>query len=175
MELDIKLFYFFNDIAGKSFIADAFIVFLSEYLQYLVVAVLLLLLYVSYHTSREKRRIFQVVIISIFISRVAVTELIRMFYHRPRPYLEIPAHNLLNESAFSFPSGHAAFFFALAAAVYGFNKKWGIGFFISAAVISISRIAAGIHYPSDIIGGMIIGMLAAYLTAKIYKKIYPNA
>lgn len=170
MSIDIKLFHFFNDIAGKSLITDAFIVFLAEYLQYLVVAVLFLLLYVSFYTSREKWRIFQVVIVSIFVSRVGITELVRVFYHRLRPYLEIPAHNLLTESAFSFPSGHAAFFFALAAAVYGFNKKWGIGFFASAAVISISRIAAGVHYPSDIVGGMIIGILAAYITSKIYKK-----
>lgn len=174
MSIDIKLFYFFNDIAGKSFIGDALIVFLAEYLQHLVVAVLFLLLYVSFYTSREKWRIFQVVIVSIFVSRIVITELIRMFYHRLRPYLEIPANNLLTESAFSFPSGHAAFFFALAAAVYGFNKKWGIGFFGSAAVISISRIAAGVHYPSDIVGGMIIGILAAYVTAQIFKKFYNN-
>jgi|SRR3989344_3804246 len=173
--IDIKLFHFFNDIAGKSFIADAFIVFFAEYLQYLVVVVFLFLLYVSYYTLQEKRRMFQVVIISILISRVGVTDLIRIFYHRPRPYLEIPAHNLLAESAFSFPSGHAAFFFALAAAVYGFNKKWGIGFYISAIVIGISRIAAGVHYPSDIVGGMIIGIFAAYATAGIYKKIYNNS
>ena len=169
--LDIKLFNFFNDIVGKSLIIDDLIIFLAEYLQYFVIVSFFLLLYVSFYSSLEKRRIFQVVIISIFISRVGITELVRMFYHRPRPYLTIPAHNLWAESAFSFPSGHAAFFFALAGAVYGFNKKWGMWFFASAIVIGISRIAAGVHYPSDIIGGAIIGILAAYATVRIYKKI----
>mgnify|MGYP001558745976 FL=1 len=73
-------------------------------------------------------------------------------------------HQLLTESSWSFPSGHATFFFALATAVYFYNKKWGIGFFIATIFITVSRVIAGIHYPSDIIGGAFIGILVAYAT-----------
>ena len=70
---------------------------------------------------------------------------------------------MVAENHCSFPSGHAAFFFALAMAVYFYNKKWGTWFFATAILITVARVIAGVHYPPDILGGAVIGIMVAYI------------
>lgn len=163
MALDLRFFYFLNNLAGQYRFFDALVVFLAGYFQYLLAAVFILFLYFSKYTRLEKFRIFWITAFSTAIARIGVVELIRFFYLRPRPFTVFQVHQLLSEHEWSFPSGHSAFFFAMATAIYLYNKKWGIWFFIGAILMNISRIIAGIHYPSDILGGMIIGVLTAYL------------
>ena len=164
MTFDIQLFYLLNNLAGQSLFLDNVIVFLASYLAYMLVTVFLILIFFSHYQKREKWEIFLVTVISSIVARFGITELIRFFYHRPRPFSMLEAHQLLSNGEWSFPSGHAAFFFAMATAVYLYNKKWGIGFFIAATLMAVSRVVAGIHYPSDIVGGALIGILVAYIT-----------
>ena len=162
--LDIKLLYLLNDFAGKSEIFDRVIIFLANYLQYPLVALFLVAVYFGFISKSGRGRMLWTVLLSAAIARLGITELIRFFYHRPRPFLVYnDIHPLISINEYSFPSGHAAFFFALATAIYFYNKRWGAWFFIAAILISISRVIAGIHYPSDIIGGAIIGVAVGYL------------
>lgn len=170
MALDLKLFYFLNNFAGKSRIFDTIIVFLASYLQYFLIAIFLLFLYFSAYSKRKKLYIFWTTTISIIVARFGITEIIRFFYHRPRPFIAHQVYQLISENEWSFPSGHSAFFFAMATAIYLHNKKWGIGFFIAAIIMNVSRIVAGVHYPSDILGGMIIGVAVAYTVFYLVKK-----
>lgn len=180
MTLDVKLLYFFNDFAGTSKIFDALIVFLAAYLQYVFVAAFLVLLYFAAYSRREKLYLFWTTAISIFVARGVITEIIRLFYHRPRPFLTLPVSKLLSNGWFysdaewSFPSGHSAFFFAMATAIFLYNKKWGIWFFVAAILINISRIIAGVHYPSDILGGTIVGIVVGYLVVYFTKQWRPK-
>lgn len=163
MTLDLTLLYFLNSLTGAYDNFDAIIVFLASYSQYVLIAAFLLFLYLVVCPKREKLYIFFTVAISVIASRLIITEIIRFFYNRPRPFITHQLHQLIQETGWSFPSGHSAFFFALAVAVYLYNKKWGVGFFIAALLMNISRIMAGVHYPSDILGGMAVGMVAAYI------------
>jgi undecaprenyl-diphosphatase len=180
MALDVKLLYFFNNFTGKSQIFDTLVVFLSSYFQVFLIAGFLLLLYFSAYSKRQKRYIVWVTVISILIARIGATELIRFFYHRPRPFLIHELHQLIpkNVSIESFPSGHSAFFFAMATAIYFYNKKWGVGFFIAAILMNVSRIIGGVHYPSDILGGMVVGVIIAsivfFFAERKRKKIVSN-
>lgn len=180
MALDINIFYFFNNLAGQSRIFDILVTFLAAYLQYFLVLAFILLLYFSGYTKPEKLRIFLVTIIAIAVSRLGVAEFIRFLYHRPRPFLTLQVHKLLSSGWFysdtewSFPSGHSAFFFAMATVIYLYNKKWGIGFFIAAILMNISRIIAGVHYPSDILGGAVIGVVVGYIIFYFAEKIKPK-
>lgn len=171
MQLDTRLFFLLNDLAGKSRFFDMLVIFLAEYLQYFLVVVFLALLFFSSYSKREKLYLFWTTAVSSAVSRFGVTELIRFFYHRPRPFSVLPVRQLLFENEWSFPSGHATFFFAFAGAIYLYNKKWGIGFFIAALLMAASRIIAGIHYPSDIIGGIMIGAAVAYVVFYFTEKI----
>ncbi len=161
MTLDIQLFYLLNNLAGQSPFFDGVIVFLASYLPYLLIVLFLALVFFSRYSKREKLQILLVTGLSSIIARLGVTELIRFFYHHPRPFSVLPVHQLLTDSSWSFPSGHATFFFAMATALYLYNKKWGIGFFVATVFITVSRVIAGIHYPSDIVGGASIGIAVA--------------
>ena len=163
MILDTQLFYLLNSLVGKSPFFDGLIVFFASYLAYLVVVALLVLVFFSHYSKLEKWTILIVAGTASIIARFGATELIRVFYQRPRPFIALPdAHQLFTDSAWSFPSGHATFFFALSTAVYLYNKKWGIWFFGATILITVSRVIAGVHYPSDILGGALIGVVVAY-------------
>ena len=159
--LDLAIFWYLNSWAGASKAYDALIIFCAQYLGYLCVAAFFLLLFFWRRSQQEKISIFWVAVASVVIARLGVTEFIRFFYHRPRPFIAHHVHQLISETEWSFPSGHAAFFFALAAAVYLYDKKWGMAFFAASVAMGIGRVAAGVHYPSDILGGMLIGAVVA--------------
>lgn len=86
---------------------------------------------------------------------------------RPRPYLVIAPLELLvaPESSTSFPSGHSASSFVCAymlARMFGRKGTWA---YLPAALIALSRIYVGVHYPSDVVTGVLLGTLigaAAY-------------
>jgi len=58
----------------------------------------------------------------------------------------------------------------MATVVYLYNKKWGIGFFIATILITLGRVMAGVHYPSDILGGALVGVAVAYTVLYLTRK-----
>jgi len=172
MSLDLNLFFLLNSLAGQSKIFDGLIIFLAAYLQYFLGFIFLLALLSWNYSKRGKIRIFLVVFGSAAIARLGITELIRYFYNRPRPFMAYAsqAHQLIPESGWSFPSGHSAFFFAMSTAIYFYNKKWGIAFFVASILMNISRIIAGAHYPTDIIGGAIVGIAVGWIIFVLFGK-----
>ncbi len=175
MELDVQLFYILNGLAGQSPLLDGAIIFFASYLPYVLVALLAAVLLLSSYSRRQKLEILLITGISSIIARAGVVELIRFFYHRPRPFTALSLEPLFDDAAWSFPSGHAAFFFALATALYLYNKKWGTLFFLAAGLVAVSRVIAGVHYPSDIIAGALIGGIVGSCTYYFGRKVAGNS
>jgi undecaprenyl-diphosphatase len=71
---------------------------------------------------------------------------------------------------YSMPSGHAAFFFALATGVYLYNKKMGVVFYLVALVVAIMRVIEGAHYFSDVFVGAALGILLTYFATRLLHK-----
>jgi len=170
MNLNLKILFLLNSLAGHSKILDKLIIFLAAYSSYVLLSLLLILIYFSTYSRKKKIEILSVSFVSAFISRFGVTTIIRSLYHLPRPFILYSVHPLFIDNSWSFPSGHATFFFALAAALYWYNKKWGIIFFIATLLMTISRVIAGVHYPFDIAAGMIIGVAVAWAIFYLFKK-----
>jgi undecaprenyl-diphosphatase len=87
-------------------------------------------------------------------------------WERPRPFASHPAltHVLgARTTDPAFPSDHAAAAFAIAFAVFAFSRRAGTLFLAAATVIGLSRIALGMHYPSDVLAGMLVGLGSALL------------
>ncbi|MEK7197893.1 MAG: phosphatase PAP2 family protein [Patescibacteria group bacterium] len=163
MSLDLKIFYLFNNLASKNPVFDALIIFFADYLSYFLIIFFLAFLFFSGFQKWKKIKIFLLTFVSMIIARFGIVSLIRFFYHRPRPFEAYDVHVLITNNEFSFPSGHAALFFAMATAVYFYNKKLGLWFFAAAILMGFGRVVSGVHYPSDIIGGAVIGILTSYL------------
>ena len=174
MNIDTNILYFLNSLTGKSVCLDSLFIFFASYLQYVLVAGFLLFLFFSGYKNREKIKIFAVTVGSIIVSRLFMVELIRFFYHRPRPFVLHSLNQLIPvpvpETGYSFPSGHSTVFFALSAAIYCYNKKLGIIFFAASVLMNVSRVISGVHYLSDIIAGMILGSVVAFSIFRLIEK-----
>lgn len=103
---------------------------------------------------------------------------LKNYVARVRPYEVVQGLNCLVDKAvdWSFPSGHASAGFASAVVIYKSRpKRLGIPCMILAFLIALSRLYVGIHYPSDVICGAIIGTLIGLIVfwlfgEKKYKK-----
>jgi undecaprenyl-diphosphatase len=60
--------------------------------------------------------------------------------------------------------------FALATATYYFNKKLAYFLFASGLVIGLARVAGGVHYPSDVLGGIFLGILTVFIINFVLKR-----
>lgn len=87
---------------------------------------------------------------------------------RPRPFVAQGVDILIKEPmGFSFPSGHTGSSFAAASVIYFYNKKRGLLVLILATLIAFSRMYLFVHYPSDIVGGLILGIISSRIAIKI--------
>ena len=155
------LFSFIFSFAHRNGLLDAFGIFVAEYLAYCLVMVFGFFVW-KQKTVRLRIAFFIEASMAILVSRGIVTELIRFFYHHPRPFQILGIVPLLTDNAYSFPSGHAAVFFALSAVVFFWNKKWGGVFFACSLLMGIALIFVGVHWPLDIVGGIVVGVVSAW-------------
>jgi undecaprenyl-diphosphatase len=170
--MDYFLFRLLNQLAGRWLWLDSLAIFLASYCEYILVSLFLIwLLWRFLFQKPERKKTIQwffLAVISVTFSRLIITELIRFFYYRPRPFVAEQVYQLLEHSATgSFPSGHAAFFFALSTIIYLVNKKVGLLFFVASFLICLARIFVGLHYPLDIAAGLLIGIFSGWIVKKI--------
>lgn len=165
--MDLYLFQQINQFALKWFCLDVLGIFFARYLGYILIFCLFLFPVLK---LRKYWSMFIQASISAVFTRYIIVGLIRLLWQRPRPFVENNVNLLLTHNSPAFPSGHAAFFFALSTIVYIYNKKFGILFFTASLIICLARIFVGIHWPSDILAGAVVGVLSGLLIHKISKK-----
>ena len=101
------------------------------------------------------------------------TEVLKRATRRERPYLKYP--DLITgkslSTGYSFPSGHTATAFATATSLSLTFPKWYViaPSFAYASAVGYSRMYLGVHYPSDAVGGALLGAGSAFLTWKLQK------
>lgn len=90
---------------------------------------------------------------------------------RPRPFLVLTDVFLLaKDKSMSFPSGHAATSFMVATVLTAYFKRYAAVFYSFAAAAAVSRVYMGVHYPSDVLAGAVIGILIGYFLIRITKQ-----
>jgi len=138
----------------------------ASYLLYVVLGVFVYSAYV-YWKKHGTVLLYIYALVAALVSRFVVAEGIRLFYHHERPFVALGTPHLITDLSYSFPSGHAIFMFSLATSVYFFNKRLGYWLYVAAICTGVGRVAAGVHYPSDIIGGAVLGILTSFCLYKL--------
>ncbi len=111
--------------------------------------------------------------ISMIIGLIVGNGLLKHLVARQRPcWLDTNIPLLIpNPKDYSFPSGHTLASFEASIMILMYNKKWGIGAIIVALGIAFSRMYLFVHFPTDILGGAILGISISIVVYKIAKKI----
>lgn len=96
--------------------------------------------------------------------------IINAFYFRPRPFIDLDLDvHFYKPTDSSFPANSAGVAFALATVVYNRNRRLGIALYVVAVLWGIARVYAGVHYPTDILAGAGIGVVAAIASLVIIR------
>lgn len=102
----------------------------------------------------------------------AISQILKKQFLYPRPLLELYDVRVVGENLYtqSFPSGHTTTAFALAIALGSFFPKLRVYFVAAACLVGFSRIYVGAHYPFDVLGGAVLGVLLGSFSAWVIKR-----
>ena len=169
-DIDVAVFYFINHNLSNSFF-DKFFPFITEVNHWYVPYLILLIFLIVRGGSKGRFAAFYVLVMVALTDQFSST-LVKNTVKRIRPCNVLPDVNILASctSSYSFPSSHAVNNFAVAIFFIMLYPKYKWELLITATLISISRVYCGVHYPSDILGGAIIGsafgFILGFLTIK---------
>ncbi|HEY4475876.1 MAG TPA: phosphatase PAP2 family protein [Candidatus Paceibacterota bacterium] len=170
MSVDSAVFQAIFGLAHRVPIFDFLGVFFARYLPYLLIAGFLIGIFFE-RGWKLRFHAFASGVLSVILSNGIIVELIRFLYYRPRPALVLAIEPLIATPVVSsFPSGHAAAFFALAVTVFFLSRRLGIWFLAVAALVAVARVFVGVHWPFDIIAGALVGVASALAVNKILPK-----
>jgi len=166
-----------NSLVGHSFWADKIILYLSVGVVYLAPLVLIGLWFYSRYAKQPALQL----LFSALLSWQVFNRIIAKFiWYRERPFInaKIEIKELFfHRPDHSFPSDHMTFFTALTVASFlaGY-RKLGWFFLTTGFVVGVSRVVIGVHYPLDIVGGIVTGVLGAliiyWLRAPLKRWVY---
>jgi len=123
------------------------------------------ILIVVWFWSKDSKKVALRAIFSVILAWPILALIVGKLVNRVRPFSVTGIQELVfHRPDYSFPSDHAAALFAVAFSLWlsGY-KVLSIIMFVIAIVVSFFRVATAIHYPTDVLGGAVIGILAAYL------------
>lgn len=167
-QLDHNLFLFLNGLAGQNRYFDWLVVFIGQYLIFVLILVVLI------HLLLGRRDLFFTALISGFAAEIT-NRIISLIHFRYRPFISFSDQVTLlidHNPDKSFPSDHAILAFALATIIIIKSKgRWGWVLLVFAILISLARVIAGLHYPADVAAGAILGVLIAVVISHLSIRI----
>ncbi|MGN0968795.1 MAG: phosphatase PAP2 family protein [Oscillospiraceae bacterium] len=114
-------------------------------------------------------------LLAMAVGFVCTNLILKHLVSRPRPWLDVAGLTALvaENDPNSFPSGHTTAAFAFASALWRTAPdKWMKGAALAAAVLmGFSRLYVGVHYPSDVLTGVVVGLLAGWLACLLVRRL----
>lgn len=123
---------------------------------------------------KKYRRYGIMILTALLIEFLIVDVVLKPMVQRIRPYNINSEIELLvlPPKSYSFPSGHAGSSFAVATVIKFINKKFAAFVIIFSILMAFSRLYLYVHFPSDVIAGILVGISCGLLAIKIYDKFY---
>lgn len=168
--MDFQILYLINNIHNN--ILDKIMITLTNLgdagIIWIIIAIILLFI-------KKTRKCGILMLISMILGLIIGNGILKNLIQRQRPCW-IDTNILLlipNPTDFSFPSGHTLASFEASIMILLHSKKWGIPAIILSILIAFSRMYLFVHFPTDILGGAILGttisILVYYVSEKIIK------
>ncbi|MBQ8633714.1 MAG: phosphatase PAP2 family protein [Lachnospiraceae bacterium] len=171
MDWEFSFLYFLQELHNP--VLDKIMVFITSLgndgLLWIGLAVLLVFF-------KKYRKCAISICISLILMELTGNVILKELIMRERPCWIDPTVELLIKapSSYSFPSGHTFAGFASAVTVFLNHKKEGIAAIVAAVLIAFSRMYLFVHFPTDILGGMVFGIGVAVLTYFIVHRWWPK-
>lgn len=172
---DTTVYHFINGFAGKNHVIDSIAIFFAKDAIEIYAVLFVLAWFVLPKRDIKNRHALVMAGLSGILA-LLINVIISHIWFRPRPFLTIPHHTELvaHSADASFPSDHTSGSFGFAAGSWGRQQKWISWLFtIIAVLVMIARVFVGVHYPTDVIGGMIVGIIASQIMWRFSKLIFP--
>ena len=166
---DVEAFRKVNNLAGKNPALDAFGVFCARWLIVLMFAAVAVRAVLALRRP-ESRGLAAVLAVAEGRAIVAAVLaflgnwLFSMFIFRARPFVSLKdVHRIIPEplTAHAFPSGHSSAAFALGFTMLLVDPPFGIALLAGAALVAFGRVYVGVHYPLDVVAGVLVGLFWA--------------
>jgi undecaprenyl-diphosphatase len=122
--------------------------------------------------KRDNKKYGLMLLCAIILTTILGEGILKNLIRRLRPCTEALASKLLISKpiTYSFPSGHTASSFAAAIILAKISKVFGISAFCMASLISYSRVYLRVHYPTDIVGGIILGVICSDVVMYVFNQ-----
>lgn len=170
-QTDLAIFYFFNHtLSNRAF--DVFFSTITNVRNWLPVYICFALLLIFKGGKKGRIGLLMVLILVVITDQFGF-KLLKEHICRPRPFDSLPDVLLPNGKAggYSFPSNHSLNNFGVATFFSMLYREYRIPLYVTATLIALSRVYLGVHYPSDIIGGAILGTLLGWGMGFLYRAV----
>ena len=169
IQLDTSLFFILNGKAHNALFD--FIMPILTNLDYWRIPIALFSVLLAIFGKKRGRIAVILLILGITLSDQLCNSLIKPLVGRVRPCNVLEnVHLLINcTNSFSFPSSHAINMFAGTMLLSFIYRKWSVILLTIATVVAYSRVYVGVHYPLDVLAGMVLGILCALVVIALFK------
>jgi undecaprenyl-diphosphatase len=173
----MTLFHWFNSLAGRNHVLDVVTAAITQYAPFVFIGLFAIYFLMDpAETSRMRRSVLLAGLSGVLA--VLLSVVIGSLVYRARPFLFLPpeqVHLLIPHSPeSSFPSDHAA---GSAAFAFGMwrspdrSARWI--FSVTALLVGVSRLVAGVHWPTDILASFALGGLSAQVIFALDRPLSP--
>jgi len=169
--MNMEFFKIINNLAYKNALLDKVMIFFSNDVPYIFMAVIVLIFILGIINNKKENRKIAVNTVVITAINLIINLMIRIIFHINRPFVDHNVNLLVShDTASSFPSNHATGTMSIAVALNKYNKVLGLIMTILSIIVGFSRVYVGDHYPIDIIGSYII----VFITNYVYNLVLRN-